>query len=291
VAADVGFVGLGWMGASMAGYLVDAGFAVAVHDLDPARVDALARKGARSANGIDGLAECEAVFLSLPGPTEVTEVADALLPLLRPGSLVINVSTISPALARRLDEQGAARGIDVLDAPVTGAADGAAAGTLTVMVGARPEALERARPLLEPVSARVFHTGPAGSASVVKLLTNMLWFVHVVALSDALAVGAAAGVDPRVLGEVVRASAGASWVSDHDLDNILAGEDDETFTLALSCKDLGLISELTDSPLAALARERFAAALERFGPAAGDLAVARLAEEAAGVSIRESVPA
>ena len=119
----------------------------------------------------------------------------------------------------------------------------------------------------------------------------MLWFVHVVALADALALGVKAGVDAPTLAHVIGRSAGASWVAAHDLPNILSGNDDESFTLALCRKDLALIAELADdvgveAPLAELARARFECAYARFGPPAGELAVARLAEEAAGVSIR-----
>jgi 3-hydroxyisobutyrate dehydrogenase len=195
-----------------------------------------------------------------------------------PGSALVCASTVSPALVRRLEREARPRGVDVLDAPVTGAADGARAGTLSIMVGAEPEALERCRPVLAALSSRIFHTGPVGTGSATKLLTNMLWAVHVVALADALSVGTRAGLDPAVLGEAIDASAGGSWVSAHDLPNILRGDDDETFPLALCRKDLRLIAELAEggAPLAELARERFEAAYERFGPEAGELAVTRL---------------
>ena len=207
------------------------------------------------------------------------------------GSVLACVSTVSVEVVRELETAARLRGVSVVDAPVTGAADGARAGTLTIMAGADPEALERLRPLLDAISSTVVHTGPVGTGSAAKLVTNMLWFVHVVALSDALALGVKAGIAPATLGRLIPASAGGSWTADHDLPNVLAGDDDESFTLALCRKDLGLIAELADAlgvdaPLAAAARERFEAAAERFGPGAGELAVVRLAEEAAGVSVR-----
>ncbi len=285
--ASAGFVGLGNMGAPMAANLVARGFDLAVYDLDPTRTVA----GARRAGSLADVAAVGDVLVCLPGPREVRPVGLELLESMAPGTALVSVSTISASLARELEEAGRPRGVAVVDAPVTGAADGARAGTLTIMAGADPDVLERVRPLLDAVSRAVVHTGPVGTGSAAKLLTNMLWFIHVVALSDALALGVKARIAPETLGRLIPASAGGSWVADHDLPNVLAGDDDVSFTLALCCKDLRLIAELAselgvDAPLGALARARFDEAAERFGTAAGELAVVRLAEEAAGVSVR-----
>lgn len=284
---SAGFVGLGNMGAPMAANLAARGFDLAVYDLDPARTVA----GARRAASLAEVAGAGDVLVSLPGPREVRPVGLELLESMAPGTALISVSTISASLARELEEAGRPRGVAVVDAPVTGAADGARAGTLTIMAGGDPDVLERVRPLLDAVSTLVVHTGPVGTGSAAKLLTNMLWFVHVVALSDALALGVKAGITPETLGRLIPASAGGSWVAEHDLPNVLAGDDDVSFTLALCSKDLRLIAELAGelgvgAPLGALARARFDEAAERFGPEAGELAVVRLAEAAAGVSVR-----
>jgi 3-hydroxyisobutyrate dehydrogenase len=283
----VGVIGLGTMGAPMAANLLRAGFDLVVYDRDPARVPALPVPLAAST----AEAAADVVLVSVPGPPEVESVVAELLPAMAPGSVVVCTSTVSPGLVRGVAADAAARGVDVLDAPVTGAADGARAGTLSIMVGADREPLERCRPVLEAISARILHTGPVGTGSATKLLTNMLWAIHVVALADALAVGVRAGLDPAVLGAAIDASAGASWVSAHDLPSILRGDDDATFPLALCRKDIALIAELAResgvrAPLAELARERFDAAYERFGPQAGELAVTRLPEEQWSVSIR-----
>jgi len=275
------------MGAGMAANLVARGADLAVFDIDPGRAVA----GARRAESLVEIAEAGDVVLSLPGPAEVREVGLFLAGSMPTGSALVSVSTVSVEVVRELEAAARPRGVCVVDAPVTGAADGARAGTLTILAGAEPEALERVRPLLEAISSTVVHTGPVGTGSAAKLLTNMLWFVHVVALSDALALGVKAGMSPEMLGRLIPASAGGSWVADHDLPNVLAGDDDASFTLALCSKDLRLIAGLAEelgvaTPLGALARERFEAALERFGAAAGELAVVRLAEEAAGVSVR-----
>ncbi len=285
------FIGLGQMGSGMARNLLAAGIGLAVADLDEARVAALVAEGASVAGG--DVSE-ELVLLSLPGPPQVEAMClgpGGLLARMRPGAVLINLSTVGVDTAHRLEEEAAERGVHTVDAPVTGAADGAASGTMTIMVGASDDALARALPVLEPISSQIFHLGPPGAGTAGKLLTNMLWFIHVTALSDALALGSASGLDPTRFAELVRASAGGSWVAEHDLGNILADDDDPSFTLALCVKDLRLIGELEAahgyaSDLAAAARARFAEAYEQFGPARGELAVTRLAEQRAGVSIR-----
>jgi 3-hydroxyisobutyrate dehydrogenase len=293
--ARAGFVGLGHMGRPMALNLLRSGFEVTLFDRDASRARALAGEGGRPAASLAEVAGAsEVIFLSLPGPTDVSEVTlgpEGLIASLDRGSALVSLSTVSRAAIERVAEAAAAKGVAVVDAPVTGAADGAATGTLTIMVGAEPAALERVRPLLEALSTRIVHVGPVGAGSAAKLLTNMLWFVHVVALADALALGARAGIPVASLAELIPASAGGSWVAEHDLPNLLRGDDDASFTLALCTKDLGLIEELADelavaAPLARCAAERFALAHERYGGAAGELAVARLSEEGAGVSIR-----
>jgi 3-hydroxyisobutyrate dehydrogenase-like beta-hydroxyacid dehydrogenase len=253
-------------------------------------------QGARAGSGLGELGSAsDAVFLALPGPAEVKPAARELVDAMAPGSLLISVSTVSPALIRELDEGARERGVALVDAPVSGAADGAQEGTLTIMVGAEPETLQRCLPLLEAIGRTIVHTGPVGTGSAAKLATNMLWFSSIVGLSQSLALGVKAGIEPRTLANLIPATAGSSWAANHDLLNIIRGDDDERFTLALCCKDLRLIVELADEvgaevPLAALAQELFEAATERFGAHAGQLAVARLAEAAAGVSIRARAP-
>ncbi len=292
--STVGFVGLGSMGASMARNLLRSGRPLVVLDREPERMAPLVGDGAEAAGSLTDVAQASIVFVSLPGPPEVEGVClgdDGLLAHMRAGSALVCLSTISLASCRRLDEAARASGVAFVDAPVTGAADGARDASLVLMVGASPEAFELVRPTLDVIGRRCFLMGepPAGTAT--KLLTNMLWFVHVVALSEALALGRASGVVPEVLGEVVRQSAGGSWVAEHDLGNLLAGDDDASFTLALCCKDLRLIAELAseagyEASLAGVARGWFDRARDTYGPGAGELAVSRLVEHAAGVSIR-----
>lgn len=287
-------VGLGSMGSGMARNLLRHGFDPVVDDLDPDRVSALVAEGARAA-GPGEVAE-DVVVLSVPAPQHVEAAClgpEGLLARMRPGAALVNASTVDLDTARRLDRACAEHGVLHVDGPVTGAADGAAAGTLTFMCGASDAALAAVRPQLEAMGEEIAHLGPPPAGTASKLLTNMLWFIHVAALSDSLSLAARCGVDIDRYAELVRGAdcAANSWVARHDLPNILADDDDPSFTLALCVKDLRLIGELEAeagyaSDLAAAARARFGAALERFGPERGELAVTRIAETAAGASIR-----
>ena len=292
--STIGFVGVGSMGGPMARNLLRAGAPLLVMDRAAERVAPLLNEGARQVTSVTGFSEAAAVCVSLPGPTEVEALClgeGGLLEQMRPDAALVNLSTISLESCRKLDRAASSRKVAFVDAPVTGAADGARDGTLVLMVGASPEAFALVRPIFEVIGKQAHLVGmpPAGTAT--KLLTNMLWFIHVVALSEALALGRATGVDPEVLARVIPQSAGGSWVAEHDLANLLAGDDDTSFTLALCCKDLRLISELASevaygASLATVARSWFERALESYGPHAGELAVARLVEEDARVSIR-----
>ena len=287
-------VGLGSMGAGMARNLLKGGFALAVDDLDANRVTALVADGAVAAQL--GPVEEDVVILSLPAPQHVSSVClgdDGLIARMRPGATLVNASTVDLPTARNLGDVCAAAGVLYVDGPVTGAADSAASGTLVFMCGATDEALGAAMPQLEAMGTDIVLLGPAPAGTASKLLTNMLWFIHVSALSDSMSLAARCGVDIDRFAALVQGNncAANSWVARHDLPNILADEDDPSFTLALCTKDLRLIGELEaevgySSDFAAAARARFGAAMERFGPETGELAVTRIAEMAAQTSIR-----
>jgi 3-hydroxyisobutyrate dehydrogenase-like beta-hydroxyacid dehydrogenase len=287
-------VGLGSMGAGMARNLLNGGFALAVDDLDAERVAALVADGAVAAQA--GPVAEDVVILSLPAPQHVRAVClgdDGLIARMRPDSTLVNASTVDLPTARHLGDVCAAAGVLYVDGPVTGAADSAASGTLVFMCGATDEALGAAMPQLEAMGTDIVLLGPAPAGTASKLLTNMLWFIHVSALSDSMSLAARCGVDIDRFAALVQGNncAANSWVARHDLPNILADDDDPSFTLALCTKDLRLIGELEaevgySSDFAVAARARFGAAMERFGPETGELAVTRIAETAAQTSIR-----
>jgi 3-hydroxyisobutyrate dehydrogenase-like beta-hydroxyacid dehydrogenase len=213
-----------------------------------------------------------------------------LIAALAPGSIWVDMTTNDRDLVRELADRATAREIGVLDAPVTGAVDGARRGALTIFVGGSRQVIERARPLLE-VMGEVIVCGDLGTGNAVKLVTNQLWFINAAAIGEGLVLGKQAGVDLMVLWDAIKRSVGDTFVARHDVPSIFAGHYDPSFTLALCCKDLGLIEALsqatqTEIPMTSKARERFEAARETFGGDQAELLVCRLIEDAAGVDLR-----
>ncbi len=248
----VGVVGLGQMGAAMAGRLVARGAEVVGFDLDPGRgVPGMARAG--SVGAVAG----PAVILSLPDARAVAAVLAALLPALPPGAVVADTSTLEPEAARGFAAQAAARGLHYVDAPVSGGPAGAAAGTLTVMAGATDPALAAARPALELVAARIVHVGGPGAGQVAKLVNNLLVATHLVVAAEALRIGAAAGVAPEALLKVVNAASGRSAATEVNMPRwILSGAFDSGFAAGLMRKDVRLalaLAEAVGAPPAACA--------------------------------------
>ncbi len=289
------FVGVGNMGNPMAANLIAAGYPLRVFDTVAARCDNLVASGAVRATSIaDAVASASVVLLSLPGPPQVEAVMlgpGGVLASAARGTRVIDTSTSSGPLLQRIEAAASDVGVEVLECPVTNAIDGAVRGELTLFTAGDPAVLEAVRPILEVVSSTIHFVGKHGNAAVVKLLTNQLWFVSAAALGEALMLGAKAGVPLETVWAALKTSAGDSWVVRHDTPSIFAGHYDPSFSLALCCKDLGLIQEIAAEqgqvlPMTTLAQERFEAAKARYGADAGELHVARLIEEAAGLLLR-----
>ena len=246
----IGFIGVGNMGGPIATHLISAGHDLSIFDLNEAALSPLVELGARQVSSAAATAEnSEAVFLSLPMPRDVEEVvsgAGGLFSVMDAGQTVIDLSTSSPTLSRSLALEGQERGIDFLDAPVSGGVYGARKGTLAVMVGGSEEAFERSMPLFELFAAKAVRCGDAGAGNVVKAVNNMLAFVGMMGATEALLLGSKAGVDPKVLREVVEASSGASFVWSSGTRAILRDRLAPSFTSALACKDIGLAVDLAD---------------------------------------------
>jgi len=256
----IAFIGLGNMGGPMAANLAKAGHAVRVFDLVPAAVQAAVDAGATAASSaLDTLTGAEIVISMLPASRHVEGVYlgdDGLLADIPGGALVIDCSTIAPATARKVAEAAAARGLQMLDAPVSGGTAGAQAGTLTFIVGGEAEALERARPLLQAMGKNIFHVGASGAGQVAKLCNNM-------------ALGVAHGLDPKVLSQMMAVSTGRSWATEvcnpwpGVLENAPASRGySGGFGSDLMLKDMGLAVEAAMSvgasiPLGELARNLY----------------------------------
>lgn len=289
---QLGFVGLGNMGGPMCARLLAAGHRVVAFDLDEARVARAVSAGADAAtSAADCAARADILLTSLPRPDHVVAVMETggALGALRAGSLWIDLTTNRKDLVCEL--AGAAPdGVDVVDAPVTGAVDGARTGRLTLFAGGDDAAVARATEVLAHLGT-VIPTGPLGTGNVVKLVTNQLWFVAAAALGEGFAVGMAHGVELGTLYRAIIESVGDSFVARHDAPSIFAGHYDPSFTLDLCLKDLGLLAELQHDVGAPLvmtdaARAAFAEAGERYGPDVGELHVAKRIEDDAGLSFR-----
>ena len=213
---QIGFVGVGRLGRHLAASLVRAGFDVIVHDRDASRVQELARVGARNAaSPADLAAEADAVITCLPSPRAVTSVIageDGVLSTVRAGSTWIEMSTNDRHELVRLSSLAAEHGVETLEAPVTGGVHRAASADITVLVGGDAALARRHMPLFEAMGGRVFHVGPLGSATDLKVITNMLAFVHLVAAGEALMLAKRAGLDLGRTYHAIRASSGNSFV-------------------------------------------------------------------------------
>ena len=288
----IGMIGLGRMGRPMAERLLAAGFPVAVWARHEASAAPLVARGARAVASIEALAaEAECVLTCLPRPVDVTRVLTAVLRAARPETLVVETSTIDPETSRRLAAVAAARRVAYVDAPVSGGPSGAAAGTLTVLVGGEPAAVARARPVLEALGAHVHHLGPAGSGHLAKLCNQIITGTAYAAVAEALVLGVKGGLDPERLGAALSTASGRSRTLEQEAPAILARAFEARFTADLAAKDLDCALEAAEAltvrlPLAAAARHCYEE-MRRLGLGELDQAAVVIpAERVAGVTVR-----
>jgi 2-hydroxy-3-oxopropionate reductase len=244
----VGLIGLGLMGKPMGRNLLKAGFPLVIWNRTKERADDLVREGAKfAANPREVASQADVLITIVSDPPAVEQILwghDGALGGLRRGSLYIDSSTVSPELARRAAAACAERGVDYLDAPVTGGTWGAEKGELVFMVGGRAEVFERAKPVLEAVGKRFFLLGPNGAGQTVKLAMNMILALQVEALAEALALVTKAGVPGERLVEVLQSSMARAAVLDVKAPLILKNDFPPSFPLRLMHKDMRLALEL-----------------------------------------------
>jgi len=269
----IAFIGLGHMGLPMAKNLLKAGFNLSVFDLLQAAVEDLAKDGAQAASSaVDAVQGADVVVSMLPASRHVEGLYlgdNGLLAALKPGSLVLECSTIAPESARKVHQAAQARGIELLDAPVSGGTAGAAAGTLTFMIGGAASTLEKARTIFEAMGKNIFHAGPDGAGQVAKVCNNQVLAVQMIATAEAMAMGVANGLEPAVLAEIMRQSSGGNWTLEKYnpwpgvMENAPASKGySGGFMAELMTKDLGLAQEAaqasgSSTPMGALALQLY----------------------------------
>ena len=288
----IGFVGLGALGASLAASLRRAGYRLTVTDLDRDKAAPLLAQGAAWADDPAALArDVDAAFTCLPSFAASQAVLTALLEGLRPGAAWVETSTLGPDEIRALAAQAEARGVRAMEAPVTGGVHLAARGEVAVLAGGDPALFERFRPAFEAMGNRVLHMGPLGSAATIKVITNMLAFVHLVACGEGLMLAKRGGVDLAQAWRAIAASSGSSFVHETEGQLILNGSYDVAFSMDLAMKDLGYAMQFgrdfgVPMALAETVAEIFRQGREAYGGAAQSTQIVKLLEDALGTDLR-----
>ena len=294
----VGFIGLGNMGGGMAGNIQKAGYQMVVYDLREEATLPFLEAGARLGSSPADVAErCDVTLTSLPGPREVELVAtgrEGVLEGIKPGSVYIDLSTSRPTLIRELEVKFRAKGVHVLDAPVSGGKSGAQSRNLAVMVGGEREIFDRVKPLLDAFGDKVFYAGEIGAGSVAKLVHNMIGHGVRQAIAEGLTLGVKAGVDPEPLWECIRRGSLGRMNVLHEgvVRTLFRGEyEPASFALELARKDIGLATDLgrefnVPMPVANLAEQIAIEAINRGWGGMDSSVTIRLQEEQSDVEVR-----
>ncbi|MFV2053132.1 NAD(P)-dependent oxidoreductase [Aliiroseovarius sp. YM-037] len=292
---SVGFIGLGNVGAKLSGSLLRNGVKLSVHDLDQSLVDGFVEQGATDGESPAKMMDsCDVVITCLPSPATsaaVVEGEGGLLSTLTPRKIWMEMSTTDAAEVERLGAMVQAKGGLAADCPVSGGCHRAATGNISIFAGCERDAFEQVLPLLTKMGRRILHTGPLGSASVLKVITNYLATANLIACSEALTVAAAAGMDLKTSYEAIRISSGNSFVHETESQVILNGSRDISFTMDLVAKDIGLFQQVADRAGVALDLnpkmiEVFQDGIARYGPRELSPNIIRRLEDATGLDIR-----
>lgn len=295
IAGRYAFVGLGHLGSGLAASLLRAGAQLSVFDRDPVAMAKLEAMGARPApSPADAARHAEAAVTCLPSPAAGEAVLagpGGLIEGLPQGATWIEMSTNGRDEMLRLAALAQAAGLQVLECPVTGGVHLAARGAVTALVGGDPALFERHRPAIEAMCARVFLMGPVGSAAVIKVITNMLAFIHLVATGEALMLAKRGGLDLAQAFHAIAASSGTSFVHETEGQLVLNGSYDIGFTMDLALKDLGFATRMASEhsvplDLAPLTQRIFAEGRALYGGGAWSTMIVKRLEDAAGVDLR-----
>ena len=286
-----GFIGLGNVGGKLAGSLLRNGIDLSVHDLDAGLVDAFTARGARDGGSPAALMrDCEVVITCLPSPAASAAVMEQMLPEMGPGKIWIEMSTTDAEEIIRLGAAVAETGGMAVECPVSGGCHRADTANISIFAGGPRPAVEAVLPLLKRMGRRILHTGDLGTASKLKVMTNYLANVHLVALCEALTTMKAAGLDMATTYEAIRISSGTSFVHETESQLILSGSRDVNFTMDLIQKDIGLFQKLADThgvplEISPLVIDIMSDGQRRFGERAQSDRIIERLEAATGLSV------
>ncbi len=246
----VGFVGLGQMGGPMAENVLKKGHPLVAYDIDRRKVERFVALGAQAASGPADVARRARTVISMVDTTSQAEDVivgpGGFIETAQRGDVIVSMSTIDPLALKRMSQRLPEKGIDIIDAPVTGMEQGAKAGTLKAYVGGDPAALERARPALQAMTSEITHFGAPGQGLVMKLVNNMLMQVNRIIIIEALALGAKAGLDPKQMVETIGSTTGNSVAFQYSAPRILA-RDFAGIRMDITYKDIELQTSLAKS--------------------------------------------
>ena len=295
---NIGFVGLGVMGSRMLRHLVEAGHQATIFDIDAAVTDSVsARLRAKAAKTPREVAAAsEVVICMLPNGQVVRDVtfgASGLAEGFKPGSLLLDCSSAEPWITREIAEKLAKQKVEVVDAPVSGAEEGARTATLVFMCGGTGTAMARARPLLELMGKHIFHVGPIGAGHTMKAINNVTTAMSFLCTAEALLIGKSYGLNARAMLDVMNVSTGYSFATQNRfLQDVITRKFQDQFKLDLMLKDMGIARQLAEehhlpAPMSELGRERWKRAVEKLGPGAVTTEVVRFVEQEMGVELKD----
>ena len=293
----IAFIGLGDIGELMAAHLARDPFELVVWNRTAAKAEEFARnhKARVAATPADAVRDASVVITCLPSSVEVEAVLhgeNGMLASLRKGAVLVDCTSGDPPTSRSIAAELGGRGVEFIDAPVSGGTTAAKSGTLTVMWGGEITVFERVRPVIEAFGKKIVHAGAVGAGDAIKAVNNALLAVHILSAAEGLAVLVKAGVDPKVALDVINSSSGRSNSSENLIpQRVITRAFPRTFRLALLEKDIGIAAVMADdlkvwTPLISLTAERFHEAREKLGEEADHVEAVKMVEQENGIEIK-----
>jgi len=295
---NIGFVGVGVMGSRMARNLVKAGHSLTVYDASPETTANVAKDlGAKAADRPRQVAEAsEIVITMLPNGHIVRDVVfgeNGLAHSFKPGSLLLDTSSAEPWITREIADRLSRQKVDMVDAPVSGAEEGARTATLVFMCGGSDPGIARARPVLERMGTHIFHVGPLGAGHTMKAINNVTTALSFLCTAEALLVGKSYGLNAKAMLDVMNVSTGYSFATQNRfLNDVITRKFEDRFKLDLMLKDMGIAEQLASAhdlpvPMTELGRARWQKAVETLGPGAVTTEIVRYVEQEMGVELKD----